>query len=542
MKSIFTGILLFFAAGLVSAQEVYWVYFSDKANTPFTTDHPEEFLSPDAISRRAQDKIKIRYADLPVDPAYCQQLINAGATLRVQSKWLNAASVVATDEVIAIISTFPFVRAIEPVLRYRKMPEINIPEQTASFYRIAEDPVLYYGGAENQNHMIEVDFLHGLGYRGQGVKIAVLDGGFYGVNTGEGFSSLYDKGQILGTYNIPDNNADVFINSTHGSNVLSIMAVDKPNLYVGSAPDASYFLIRTEVTSSEFVIEEDYWLAGAEKADSLGADIINSSLGYTTFDDPLQDHTYADMDGNTTVVTRAADAAAAAGILVVNSAGNEGDSEWNFISAPADGDSVFTIGAVNSAGDYASFSSEGPTADGRIKPNVVGQGSGTAIMTEGGTVAYGSGTSYSSPLIAGACASFMSAFPELTNMQVMQIIEASATLATTPNNQMGHGIPQFAKAYLEQAGYTLSTDNIITISPNPTADYVQVVVKGVENANASIGLFDLTGNQLAEINFTAEDGRLHAFSFYNLDALAAGVYVVRLSGDVYAAAELLFVY
>lgn len=542
MKSIFTGILLLCAAGLVSAQEVYWVYFSDKTNTPFSTEHPEQFLSPDAVSRRAQDKISIRHADLPVDPAYCQQLTDAGALIRVRSKWLNAASVVATDDVIASISTLPFVRSIEPVRRYRRSPDIIIPQQTEAFYRIAEDPVEPYGGAENQNHMIEVDFLHGLGYRGQGVKIAVLDGGFYGVNSGAGFASLYEKGQILGTYNIPDNNADVFISSTHGSNVLSIMAVDVPNVFVGSAPDANYFLIRTEVTSSEYVIEEDYWLAGAEKADSLGADIINSSLGYTTFDDPLQDHTYADMDGNTTVVTRAADAAAAAGILVVNSAGNEGDSEWNFISAPADGDSVFTIGAVNSAGDYASFSSEGPTADGRIKPNVVGQGSGTAIMTEGGTVAYGSGTSYSSPLIAGACASFMSAFPELTNMQIIRIIEETATMTTSPNNQMGHGIPQFAKAYLEQTGYSLSEDNIITISPNPTSDYVQVFVNGVESANARVGIYDMAGNRIAETTFTTAEGRLDAFSFGNLDMLAAGIYVVRLSGDAYSATELLFVY
>lgn len=543
LRSIFLCVAIACSIPL-HAQQNYWVYFTDKAQTPFAIDRPQEYLSPEAISRRTRHAISIREADLPVDPAYVAAVRQTGVTVRVVSKWLNAVSVQVQDPAqLAVLSSLPCVHHMAPVQRYGKAQPLT-PDNTQPYYRSASSNDLgntSYGASDNQVKMIGVDFLHSMGYRGQGITIAVLDGGFYGVDVGAGFSSLHAKDQIKGVYNVPDANEEVFVSTTHGSNVLSIMAVDMPGTYIGSAPDADYWLIRTEVTESEFVIEEDYWLAGAEFADSIGADIINSSLGYTTFDDSLQDHTYADMDGNTTVVTKAADMAAAAGILVVNSAGNEGDSDWHFIGAPADGDSVFTIGAVDGNGVIAAFSSVGPTFDGRLKPNVVTQGDDAAVVSMDGWVGYGSGTSYASPLMAGACASLMSAYPELSNMEVIELVQATADRAAFPNNQYGYGIPNLAKAFIEKSGVNISADQLVTVLPNPAETEITVFITGAEDAQAVVYLCDVTGNKLAMEEVRLRTDAVSAVKFIGLEQLAAGVYFVRLAGDAYSETHEIFV-
>lgn len=527
------------------AQQAYWIYFTDKGHTPYAIDAPELFLSPESIARRTAKQIKIREADLPVDPAYVDAVAATGAHIRVTSKWLNAVSVeVENQEQLARLSALDCVASVSAVRRYAQGLPAS-PLNDASLFRaekMADESSSIYGGAENQISMIGIDYLHDLGYRGQGLTIAILDGGFIAVDTGAGFISLRDKGQIAGVYNVVEDNENVYISTTHGSNVLSIMGVDLPGTYVGSAPDATYWLIRTEVVESEFVIEEDYWLAGAEFADSVGADIINSSLGYTTFEDITQDHTYADLDGNTTVVTRAADMAAAAGILVVNSAGNEGNSAWRYIGAPADGDSVFTIGAVDLNGVIANFSSVGPTADGRIKPNVVCQGAGTAIMNGNGNVGYGSGTSYSSPLMAGACASFMSAFPDLTNMQVIERLQASANRYALPTDEYGYGIPNFIDAYLEAKGIQIDVNSQLTIMPNPASSEINVYVHGLEDDLVTIILSDITGRLIASDELVLKAGFISATRFSGLEQLATGMYIVRLTGTAYEESHLVSVH
>ncbi len=536
---LFISIITF--SVLVHAQsraEKYWVYFTDKNNSVYSVEHPEVYLSDAAIQRRAKMHIAINTSDLPVNVDYVKQLQDAGATITVESRWLNAVSISVPDEtLLSTIALLPFVSKIEKVKHYQIIDDSGIPVDNTVFYRTNLDDAVSYGGAFNQNHMIDVDFLHNLGYRGQGIKIAVLDGGFYGVDFGIGFQSLRDKNQIIETINFPDDNDQVYISSTHGSNVLSIMAVDEPGKYIGSAPDAEYYLFRTEVVESERVVEEDYWMQAAEYADFIGADIINSSLGYTTFDTITEDHTYADMDGNTTVATIAADKAAAAGILVCNSAGNSGDEDWNFIGAPADADSIMTIGAVDLNGNYVSFSSQGPTADGRIKPNVAGQGAGTAVMDQSGVVYYGNGTSYSSPLIAGACASFMSAFPELTNMQVLEIIQSTASQADSPDNNVGYGIPNFAKAYLTLKGIDLPEDQMISIMPNPAADVVSIFITAKETGDAQVYIYDIAGHILYTQEISMTDGKVIPVFFNNLDILASGMYVIKLVGDVYTESQ-----
>jgi serine protease AprX len=548
MKKILLSLSFIVSVTLAIAQQSvatkYWVYFADKAGTPHSKLHPETFLSPEAIARRNKMGIPIKNSDLPVSPTYIAAIKNTGAAVIVESRWLNAVSIEVIDEtILAAIIDLPFVNQIEPVQRHFILDDEAIPTDNNSFFRTngLEELNSDFGGTANQNRMIDVDFLHGKGYRGQGIKIAVLDGGFYGVDFGAGFNSVRNKNQILEVRNFPDDNDSVYFSSTHGSNVLSIMAVDEPGKFIGSAPDAEYYLFRTEIVDSERVVEEDFWLEAAEYADFIGADIINSSLGYTTFDEITEDHTYADMDGNTTVITKAADMAAAAGILVCNSAGNSGDDSWNYIGAPADGDSVFTIGAVDLNANYVSFSSEGPTSDGRIKPNVAGQGAGTAVMDATGVVYYGNGTSYSSPLVAGACASFMSAFPELTNMQVMDIIQSTASQANNPDNYLGYGIPNFAKAYLEVAGIDLDEDNLLNVFPNLVDADATIYIQAKETGNGEFMVFNLAGQLIYQETVEMYTDKIIAIALSNLNYLSTGMYLIALTGDVYSETQKLII-
>ncbi|MFI5173007.1 MAG: S8 family serine peptidase [Chitinophagales bacterium] len=520
----------------------YWIYFTDKDNSTYSISRPLEYLSEKSIHRREKMKIAVALSDLPVNNIYVDVIKSTGVEICTESKWLNAVSVrINSEEQIAAISQLPFVLKIAPVKKYAIIDDENIPDDNTSFYRMAETTENDYGGAFNQNHMIDVDFLHAMGYTGQGIVIAVLDAGFIGVDYGAGFQSFWDKDQIIETRNFPDGNDSVFFSSTHGANVLSIMGGDVPGDYIGSGPDAKFYLLRTEVGASETVVEEDFWMQGAEYADFVGADIINSSLGYTTFDDSTQDHTYADMDGNTTVVTIAADKAASVGILVCNSAGNEGSGEWHFIGAPADGDSVFTIGAVDAAGNYAPFSSQGPTSDGQIKPNVAGQGAGTAYIELSGLIYNGSGTSYSSPLIAGACASLWSAFPELTNMELMQVVQNTASQSQNPDNFLGYGIPSFSRAYLQLKGIEVPDDNIINILPNPAEDIATILINSKETSAAEINMFNLSGQLIFKTAVDLSFEKYSAVPLTGLDQLARGIYIIQLVGDNYSDSQLMMI-
>ena len=519
----------------------FWIFFTDKNNSEFLLDKPEQYLSQKSITRREKMNIPIRSIDLPVSKVYVRDLQNTGVEIVVQSRWLNAVSVkVNSLQQLAEISMLPFVKKIEIVKKYQSVEE-SLPLDNSVFFRTSGINSNDYGGAFNQNHMIDIDFLHSLGYTGQGITIAVLDGGFYGVDVGDGFKSFWDKDQILETRNFADDNDSVFHSTTHGSNVLSIMGGDMPGEYIGSAPDAKFYLFRTEVTSSETIVEEDYWVEGAEYADFVGADIINSSLGYTTFDDTTQNHTYEDMDGNTAVATIAADIAASVGILVCNSAGNEAAGSWHYIGVPADGDSVFTIGAVDANENYATFSSVGPTSDGRLKPNVSGQGAGTAYIDQLGNVLTGSGTSYSSPLIAGACASLWSAFPELTNMEIKQVVEESSSQYSDPDYLLGYGIPSFAKAYISLKDLNISESNILTILPNPAENIATILINGFETSDGVLNVYDITGQLIYSIEIKLSTGELSATTLSNLDQLATGIYFVQLIGDVYSETKTLMV-
>jgi subtilisin family serine protease len=322
-----------------------------------------------------------------------------------------------------------------------------------------------YGDAYNQLEMLGGNKLHREGYTGEGMTIAVIDAGFYKVDELAVFSDL--QNQILSTYDFVDGNSNVYDDHTHGMMVLSTMG-GKGEM-TGTAPEANYILLRTEDVFSENLIEEYMWVCAAEYADSAGADIINSSLGYTTFDDALQNHTYEDMDGETAPISIGAGIAFSKGIIVVNSAGNSGNSSWNFIGAPADNFDVLSVGAVDENEEFASFSSYGPNADGALKPNVVAQGKNTVIISSSDTVRTGSGTSFSSPITAGMVACLWGAQPNQTPETVKDAIYKSADRYLNPDNQFGYGVPDYFSAYqILASNLTIpiesSLDNDVTYS------------------------------------------------------------------------------
>ena len=461
--SIITFLILFTSC-LFAQEEKHVVFLNNKDNNPFTLSNPIAFLTQRSLDRRTRSNIPLDMKDLPVTPSYVAQIAATGAVVVYPLKWFNAVVVnTSNPSVLAAIAALPFVDHIDQVVPQKNVlvtglsgtKQIDgIPPYTftnpVSVVENKSTGVINYGDAYNQTHMISLDGLHNLGFTGHSMVIAILDAGFYHADQIAAFDSLWLNNRILGTrdFHIPGNNVFGDNMHTHGTSVLSTMGANLPGQMVGTAPHASFWLIRTEVGEYEALIEEYNWAGGAEFADSVGADVINSSLGYTTFDNPVYNHTYADMDGNTTPATRAADLSASRGMMVVNSAGNDGGLSWQYIGAPADGDSVFAIGAVNSSGYYASFSSTGPTADGRTKPDVTAQGQGTTVINGSGQVVQGSGTSFSSPIMAGAMACLWQSTPLLSAQQLRDAVRNTASKASNPDQLYGYGIPNMVNARL----------------------------------------------------------------------------------------------
>ena len=519
----------------------FWVGFTDKDNTPFSIGDPGQFLSQQSIDRRTNQGINLDEKDLPVDPAYVTQVAATGATILHRSKWFNGVSVELQDSAdISVINALPFVQSWLPVSRLssgRDPIQDKFGQVIPSTKSGGGAPPLDHGTGFNQIDMINGIPLHEQGFLGNGKTIAVLDAGFSNVPLLAVFDSLFNDGRILATKDFVDGDNDVYGHSSHGAQVLSTMASYWPGEFIGTAPKANYILLRSEDAGSELIIEEDNWVAAAEYADSMGADIINSSLGYTTYYDPTMDHTYDDMDGNTTRITQGADIAASRGILVVNSAGNSGQNSWFHIGAPADGDSVFAIGAVNPDGIYAEFSSKGPSADNRIKPNIVAQGAATVIADLNPEALEptqtGNGTSFSSPVIAGMMACLWQAYPSLTNIELMDTVEASASHYTNPDDFVGHGIPNFELAYLITSDFmpnNLEENELISAYPSPFVDIVNGAFYAAGNQELQIRLVDPVGRILREEVTQIFRGCMHKFQFTGLIDSAPGVYTVHIDG------------
>ncbi|OKL41397.1 S8 family serine peptidase [Pontibacter flavimaris] len=478
------------------------VYFTDKNGTPFSLSEPLEYLSPQALQRRKRQSIPLISRDLPVNPAYVASLKATGVTVWYTSRWFNAAVVQCSEEELQQVEELPFVKSTQTLnrisqtgtLQQRAVQSIKPVSVAAAAYfptPEAED----YGLAHHQADMLGADELHQDGYNGAGMTIAVFDAGFPEVDKLPAFAHLFENNHLKGSFDFVQKQANALVADAHGTAVLSTMAAYAPGSMIGTAYGANYLLLRTEDASSEHNIEEVNWLLAAEYADSAGADVINSSLGYTLFDAPSQSYTYQDMDGNTSLVTRAADLAAATGMLVVVSAGNEGNKKWRFVSAPADADSVLAVGAVDSLGMKAIFSSFGPTADGRVKPDVVALGQGAYFILPNGNLAQGNGTSFAGPIMAGFAASLWQANPFKTNLELIEMLRSSGSNAENPDNNIGYGIPGYSRTLTAVPG--LANDETLYIT-NPVSRDPIILYLGQEwlKQQVEVQVLDATGKQV----------------------------------------------
>ena len=465
----------------------YLITFKDKTNSPYSVSKPLEFLSQRSVNRRQKQNITVKTRDLPVNPSYVSEIKKTGAKIWFTSRWMNAALIQTSEANLQTVLKLPFVKNLE-VNGTVDDPGSRSGRRVSKFEAL-DNQVFNYGLAKTQNEMIGVNVMHDLGYKGEGMMIAVLDAGFNNVDKIPAFKPLFDEKRIVGTYDFVKKETSVYEDDGHGTSVLSCMGAFLEGTMVGTAPKASYLLLRSEDAPSEYIIEEANWLFAAEYADSVGVDLINSSLGYTTFDDTKTDHSYAQLDGNTTIAARAADWAASVGIVCVISAGNDGTSAWKYIATPADADSVLTIGAVDVNKLYARFSSQGIPTDKRIKPDVVAMGQSAAVIPPNGNVSTASGTSFSSPILCGMVAGYWQANPTLTAMQVMENIRKSGSQADKPDKILGYGIPNLFKALAIQE----EVSSFYKVYPNPTKAEITVEINDVTGKNYEATLMDIAG-------------------------------------------------
>ena len=511
-------------------QNRYVIFLSDKDKTAYSLDRPREYLSPAALERRELQGIALDSSDLPVNADYVAQLAEAGAEIYYTSRWLNAVMVDGDQDADAY-RALSFVDRVELIKPTRSEGGRN--KQGSSYSGASPSAAIENTEAQLlnvlQNEMLGIDAMHQAGYTGQGVSVAVFDGGFKGVDTVSYFRHLYENGQMIPGYDFVGNSPNVYRYGQHGTEALSCIAAYQPGVLEAGAYEANIMLCITEESGSEYRVEEYNWLFAAEMADSAGIDIISTSLGYTTFDDPAMNYKYEDLDGNTAVITRAVNLAAQKGILCVISAGNEGSGHWRYVSPPADAIDVLSVGAVSSSGDRVSFSSFGPTADGRVKPDVSALGLQTVVVNSRGEVVRSNGTSFSAPLITGLTAGVWEAFPGETNLEIIERIRLAGNSSLAPNNELGYGIPTFSAALLvpvpseeeiREANYR--------VYPNPIESgklFVEAKTRDL-SFPVEVRIYNSTGQLVTHTRFTSE-----TFSpTLSLDTsgLGRGVYILHI--------------
>ncbi len=535
-KNLLIGLLLGLVATSAWGQDIhkknkYWVFFTDKNDTQHLS--PSDFLSPKALERRSRQGIAIDQKDYPVSTAYVNGIAEVGASPLHASKWFNATSAEMDAETAAEVAALPFVRKVQPI----KMARLDYEPVTPT--RIGYEP----GHTERQLQMLGLDVMHQNGYNGTGVTIAVMDNGFVDADQNLFLEHLFVDNRVVATYDFVNNEEDVYNQGSHGTWVLSIIAGWYENVYdslnfYGSAHGASFILCHTEDDGSETTREEDNWIAAAEFSDSAGADILSTSLGYLGMTDIPNGYTLNDMDGNTTIITRGADIAASRGLIVVNSAGNSGSLGAGSVTAPADGDSVIAVGAVTETGSLAGFSSQGPTADGRLKPDIVAMGFLTGFVSTGSGLTRGNGTSFSCPLISGLIACVLQAQPNTGNMEMYRALIESGDRFDNPTNQFGYGIPN-GPTMMTRLGYTGSfgfpqdgtlDENGGFIFPNPVilSDLNVVYDNEWQGFDGTLDIYNMQGRRV----FTQS---VRVDPFYNVfriespgTRLLPGSYVVRL--------------
>ena len=516
------------------APDRYWVQFTDKNDTPYSIDRPEEFLSERSIQRRVKYGIALDEKDIPINPSYIEAVEKTGATILNPSKWLNGVTIETSNmSVLNEIEKLPFVKKTrtlqdEPLKQMLKnesfMYEMN--PVTIVGANVSRN---YYGSAHTQIELLNGISLHNMGYQGEGIWIGICDSGYTGVDVHDVFQNMRDENRLLGTKDFVYKNGVVYSDDHHGTACLGLMAGYMPGTYVGTAPKASYFLCRTENINSENIIEEYNWVSAAEYMDSLGIDMISTSLGYIGFDDPDVSHVYEDFDGETCIITIGAEIASSRGILCVAAAGNEGDNDFPYVGGPGDGKNVLTVGGVKADGTRAGFSSIGPTYDGRIKPDVMSFAYAVTVASPNGGFYEGNGTSFATPSLAGMLACYWQARKDAPESKIREIIKQSSNNYSSPNNEYGYGIPDFEKAldmlYLENCDI-LGEKNLFSVYPNPSNGVVEFALN--YDIKVTVQVYDMLGKMIYMFdNHNSDIDELNSF----LSNLEEGVYMIKALGD-----------
>lgn len=535
------GLLTLQSAVAQQAQYAFRISFKDKQGAA-PLSNPLTFLSQRALDRRTAQGIAVDETDRPVSPDYIDSVLtNTSGVLHLRSRWMNNCVVLLTDSSkITTLTGKPFIDTIE-YIAYFSWGLHNKPtgawsskfgtEQKSIVFKTT-GTAAYYGASYPQTSLVNGDYLHDFNYKGQGKLIAVLDAGFKDVNTAPAFDSMVQSGRLVDQYNFVEAKTDVFVISSHGSYSLSAMAGNLPGTYVGAAPYASFALYLTEDENSEQRIEMDNLVAATERADSLGADVINVSLGYNEFTLPtFNSLSYADIDGKTTIAARAANMATSKGILFVSSAGNEGTTAWKYILTPGDADSALTVGAVNLGKDPAAQSGYGPNASQHIKPNVCVAGQPAVVMWASPQPSSINGTSFATPQLAGWAACLMQGTSGYTPYIIRTAIEKSANVYTTPGVQLGYGVPDFRKAFdlLNVDSPTLPQSNWITVGPNPFVNHVSIRVAQQINGEMDLTLVNALGQLVASCTYNVYQGT--QIVQFDIPDVAAGIYYLKAKTD-----------
>ncbi len=510
----------------LSAQK-YFVSFTDKSNNSYSIYTPLEFLSQRAINRRTNQDIEITQEDLPATQAYLDSLANMGVNILWPSKWLNGAIIQSNN--LSLIDTITRVSFIsESKLIWKSSSTTSVSKLISKENPIStkSDVLSNYGQSYNQTTTVNGHFLHQNGYTGEGMFIAVIDNGFGRADYLPAFTHLWNNNQIVDAIDIINPGNDVFNSeSYHGMYVLSTIGGFIDGDYIGSAPDANFILFRTEDNSSEYPIEEYNWIVAAEKADSAGVDVINSSLGYYEFDDPSLNYSYSDMNGKTTVSVKGAEIAFSKGILVVNSAGNEALNSWKYIITPSDGENILSVAAMSVDSTIASFSSYGPSYDLRVKPDITALGVNAVVQGVNGSLVKLNGTSFSAPVISGFATCLWQAKPELSNRELLQIIRKSGNQYYNPDDSFGYGIPNFLLALdINSSVNELQSKSDFLVTPNPFSDKIEITSTLNPFVNAKVLIYDILGNLVYHENIVYSS----KIVIDDLEKLSSGLFVLQL--------------
>jgi subtilisin family serine protease len=531
MKNFCLFLFLLVSSVGFSQQEDAWVYFKDKPDFQSYYDAPLTMLSQRALDRRTNQNIPLDIKDVPIKQSYIDAIVASnGIVVKAKSKWMNALHIQGLEANIKALTLNSFVdrvdfanKALNITSRKTKTSKIQITTKTE---QVLVD--FAYGTSANQINMLNGQFLHQQNHTGTGKIIAVLDGGFPGVNTAVPFKRLRDNNQILGGYDYVMRNANFYTGDTHGTLVLSSMGGYQVDKLVGTAPDASYYLFITEANPLESPLEESNWVEAAEEADRLGVDIITTSLGYFEgHTNPAYDYKYAAMDGKTTFISRGAEIAFSRGMIVVASAGNSGNDPEPHIGAPADAKSVITVGAVTAQKALASFSSIGPSFDKRIKPEVMAQGQQPVLSDENGNIITASGTSFSCPIMAGMIACLWQAYPNKTNQEIRDLVIKSSDKYASPTNTFGYGIPNFSLALNNGLGVNQFYKNNAIVYPNPASDFISITLPN-EFDKGMIVFYSLLGQNVLEINLAKQTNAI------SLKSLNKGMYLYKIESENYS--------